>query len=389
MHLSSSTSGSLRPCCHCNHGKSFIKDEKGRVYRIYGEDLKKAWHSPVYRKIRQKLLNNEKPEECKYCFQKESAGLISPRQRANKHWMFEYQQSVTPPFKIRYLDIRLGNQCNLRCRMCDPYSSHQWIKEYKKMKQENSFVFPELNEFDGKMNMNWPEKMDFKKLFKNISHVEEIYFAGGEPLLIKKHYDLLDKLIDENYSSKIVLNYNTNITKLSDQILNYWKHFKLVKLSISIDGIQDLNNYIRYPSKWNLIEKNISKAESISKGETVNLEMNFTYTVQMYNILYTDEFLKWFKKRSYLPLQLSLSILNDPKFLNIKVLPKVLKKRVEEKLLPFKDEFPVLSLISYMNKEDWSQYLSLFFKYSDFLDRSRNQKMSKILPELESYRNHL
>ena len=169
------------------------------------------------------------------------------------------------------------------------------------------------------------KEMDFYKLTKNLEALEEIYFTGGEPLLIKEYSQLLEALIHQGRSSGITLKYSTNLTQVPDKILNNWTQFKHVQLNVSIDAFQKLNHYIRYPSNWTEITNNLVKIESFKQSHSVSLQIHCT--VQMYNILRLREFLLWIKKRNY---SLHLNFLNEPRFLNICVLPKNLKQKVDK-----------------------------------------------------------
>ena len=388
MSIATSPSGSLRLCCNSVPYKNLILKPNGAPYKIY-DNLKEAWHSPTYKQIRRQMLNGERLKMCAYCFQKEDALSESPRLFFNKQWMFDYEDSETPEMKVKYLDIRLGNLCNLRCRMCNPYTSNQWIKEWDKLAELNAspsikpFAQDEKKRFK---NLNYPEKIDFPKFVKYIKSSEwdlsEIYFTGGEPMLIEQHYVFLNELIKQDLSQNMILKYNTNITKFSIKKLYCWKFFKRIRLHISIDGFGKLNNYIRYPSQWNKIEENMKKINILNK-EIFNITTEIHITTQMYNILSMTELLSWIKDKN---MDVVFNILDYPECLNIQVLPADLKKKAAKELLLFQNDFPVTEVINYMTKEDQSHYLGDFFHYTDFLDKSRNQNIDEVLPELSSYR---
>ena len=385
MHLSTSPAGSLRVCCNSDNKKNKILKSNGTPYRIYDEDLSSAWHSPFYRKLRREMLDGLRSEMCTPCFREESACSESPRTRYNQKYMFDYKASETPPFNIKYLDLRLGNKCNLRCRMCHPYVSRPLFNEWEELGRKNLSQFIEpLSEIDKRKikNLSWPEKMNFPKLLKSMKYVEEIYFTGGEPLLIQEQYDFLEQIIQKGHAPNISLKYNTNLTKYDAQALRLWRHFKEIHLHISIDGFDKLNDYIRYPSQWSQIENNLNKIISLSKRFS-NMFLRIDCTVQMYNITLMTDFLFWVKKQN---LDLYFNILDSPKFLNVRVLPDKLKKKAKEELLLFQEDFSVKKVIDYMEKENWTVYLGDFFRYTDFFDKSRDQNLNDILPELSSYR---
>lgn len=386
MHIATTPSGNLRVCCNSTVEKNLILKPNGSPYKIYEDNLKEAWHSPLYRKIRRQMLKGEKPEICALCFREEEASLQSPRIGYNKKYMFDYESSETPEWNIRYLDLRLGNKCNLRCRMCNPYTSNSLIKEWEGLSKKNlsQFIKP-LNSHEKKKfkDLSWPEKINFDDLMENMKYVEEIYLTGGEPLLIKEQYDLLKQIIQTGLSHNITLKYSTNITKYDMKLVKLWENFKKIHLIISIDGFGPLNNYIRYPSKWNQITNNVEKIISLNR-KSFNMFLEVVCTIQMYNITSMVDLLSWIKEQN---LGVYFNILDYPKFLNIRVLPDVLKKKAEESLLLFQNDFQVERIINYMKKENWINYLDDFFRYTDFFDKSRNESLDKVLPELSSFRN--
>ena len=131
MHLATNASGNLRVCCNSTPGKNFITKPDGNPYKLNRDNLEEAWTSETYTKIRKQLLNNERPEMCQRCFREEDAGVRSSRQAWNDKWKEDKEYTIDAPFDIKYVDLRLGNLCNLKCRMCNPYASNMWVKEWE------------------------------------------------------------------------------------------------------------------------------------------------------------------------------------------------------------------------------------------------------------------
>lgn len=388
MSLATTPSGSLRVCCNGTFGKNLILKPNGSPYKIYKDDLKEAWHSKVYQEVRQAMWNGIRPKICEPCFRKEDSQTESPRQRINRRWANGiHGHEIQPSFdSINYLDLRLGNKCNLKCRMCSPYSSNQLLKEWDGLFNQTSFstIHPVETHQKKKLKiLQWPEKMDFGKFVQNMPPLSEIYLTGGEPLMIKKQYDLLKILIKKKLSKNITLKYNTNLTKIPKKLLSLWRNFKKIMLNVSIDGFRDLNNYIRYPSKWDQIEKNLEKIMKL-KNTLTPIDVSIHCTVQMYNILHLDQLLLWANPHGF---EIHFNILNQPECLNIRTLPQNLKQKAEKRLSMFKKDFAVQGIIQYMNHENWSHlYLKEFFKYTIFFDQSRGQKIETYLPELAVYK---
>ena len=361
MSLASSKSGNLRICCNSIKGENLILKRDGNLYKIYKDDLKSAWKAPLYRKIRKQMLNGEKPEICSPCFREESAGIKSAKIGYNRKYYNEYYQHDTPKYdNIKYLDLRLGNKCNLRCRMCSPYTSSSFLKEWSQLTQKSeSSTIKALTENEKKKfkNLSWPDEMDFNKLLKDMENIEEIYLTGRKPLLIKNQYVLLETIIQKGLAEKIKLKYNTNLTLYDSKIFELWKPFKQVFLSVSIDGFGKLNNYIRYPAKWDQLEKNIKQITAY-KNQNKNLKMEIDCTVQMYNITQMKPFLLWVKKQK---IYLHFNILDSPIFLNVRVLPDELKQKAEEDLSLFQKDFNVAKIINYYESEKLESSPQKFF----------------------------
>lgn len=373
MHLATSSTGNLRVCCNSTPGKNFIHKEDGTVYKIYKDDIHEAWNSETYQTIRKQMLNGERPEMCARCFKEEDVGIRSTRQGWNSRWKQEKEYTVNAEFDIRYVDIRLGNLCNLKCRMCNPYASNQWVKEWPLV---NSSV--SADELQQLKSLDWPEnEKTWQNLFSIITTIQEIYLTGGEPTIIKEQLKLLNYCIDNNKAQDIILKYNTNLTNIPLELVDKWKYFKKIKLNCSIDAVGQLDRYIRYPSNWEKIEENFLK---VSQLDNVSIEIH--NTVQMYNILRLDEFIKWAEPFKY---KIYFNILNHPEVLNIRVLPFHLKNYVKEKLKQYVEIPKVQGVIDYMIAEDWSDKYPAFLNYTKKLDESRNENLFDLIPEMAKY----
>ena len=372
MHLATSASGNLRVCCNSTPGKNFITKPDGTPYKLYRDNLEEAWNSEVYATIRKQLLNDERPEMCQRCFREEDAGVRSARQAWNDKWQEDVKYTADVPFDIKYVDLRLGNLCNLKCRMCNPYSSNQWVKEWALV--EDAL---EPSEYKRLSKMDWPEnEKTWENLFGIADTVEEIYLTGGEPTIINEQHKLLDYFIDNGTAHKIKLKYNTNLTNVPKHLLDKWGQFKSLQLNCSIDAVGKLDRYIRYPSNWETIERNF---ETIRTLNNANIEIHCT--VQMYNILRLPELINWAQPYNH---KIYFNILNHPEYLNIRCLPSHLKKQAEQQLVPFYDFPKVKGIINYMNAEDWSERLEQFYFYTNELDKSRDENLFDIIPELKN-----
>lgn len=369
MHLATNASGNLRVCCNSIPGKNFVTKEDGKPYKLNRDNLEEAWNSNVYSTIRKQMLSDERPDMCVRCFREEDVGIKSARQSWNSKWQEDKKYTEDAPFDIKYVDLRLGNLCNLKCRMCNPYASNMWVKEWHLV--DNAL---DPAEYERLSKMNWPEdKKTWENLFSIAHTVDEIYLTGGEPTIIKEQQKLLDYFIDNNTAKDIRLKYNTNLVLLPEWLLERWGHFKRVQLNCSIDATGALDTYIRHPSKWSKIVKNF---EAIRQLTNAGIEIHCT--VQMYNILRLPELIDWAAPYGH---RIYFNILNHPEELNIRVLPAHLKDQASAQLQPYLHLDKVQGIIDYMYAEDWNAKYDKFLSYTAALDASRDENLSELIPE--------
>ena len=351
-HIATNASGNFRPCCNVKNGFNFPAN-------ISKNDIESVWHSDYYQELRRQMLEGERPEICERCFREEDSGVKSSRQGYNERFMFDFEPSVTPPLKdVQYVDIRLGNLCNLKCRMCNPYASNQWVDEWKLISTDNVERYKHLN---------WPENDKVWENLELLENVVEIYLTGGEPTIIKEQYKLYDKLIERGVAKNIRLKYNTNLTNIPQKLVDYWEHFREIKLNASIDAYGELDRYIRYPSNWKSIDKNIRRFKQMP-----NVKLEVHTTIQMYNILRINELFDYCEEMN---LNVFCNILNHPEHLNIRVLPEHLK---ENAAILFEKHYNIdirkrESVVDYMFAEDWSHLLPEFWDFTNKIDASRNE----------------
>ncbi len=376
--LATNSSGYYRVCCNALPVKNLVRDAQGKVLTVYKNTVEEAWSAPTYLQIREEMQSSVRPEMCTRCFREEDAGVESARQRWNRRWPeTSLQQDAEGAFPlVKYVDLRLGNLCNLKCRMCNPYSSSKWVEEWNSVVGTKGLV-PESSLSPGEaqrlQKMDWPEdEKTWAHLLPILNTVEEIYLTGGEPFLSLKQTDLLQKLVDSGRSSEVVIKYNTNVTVYPEKIIALWAKFKTVRLNLSIDGVGATNDYIRFPAKWASVEKNLQGFFELKKAG-VPLEISVHTTVQIYNILELPKIIQYF--RDNYTLTPYFNILNHPACLNIRSMPQSLKDVALRRLQPWANEKGVGEVISYMLAEDWSKsYWPEFIRYTSQLDANRSQK---------------
>lgn len=285
---------------------------------IVTKDIRSFINDDKLMELRKKLMNGEKPKECEGCFKLERLGMQSMRQNRisyNQDCLDPDMGYLSPDGKvdlrgIRYLDLTLGNVCNLTCRSCNVWASHGSIEEHKIL--PHSGVTSERT-FDLANQMG--KEPWFVEAFKTgfydpvLPYIEKINFVGGEPLVVKEHYDWLQHIIDNGWAKNISLFYNTNGTTLPPRLLEIWKHFKMVNISLSIDAVGERAHYIRFPSKWSVIERNMDRLfEYIKENDNITIQVHTT--LSCLNIMHFLEVLEWTKQQK----DRNTSVLGDNKW---------------------------------------------------------------------------
>ena len=334
IHLATTTEGTCRLCCKVSK-HDVILDDTGTPYNVNTHSIDEIWNSNHYREIRRKIWeDDQKLPECSVCWREEETfysewhndhrdELPSKRRKENQKWLHkehklkETVQEIVKNPRIRYYDIRLSNLCNLKCRMCWPHFSSQIVKEQKVFAQQG--LPTHYNNYD---IVEWDTTRLWNSINEGIVDIEEITFVGGEPTLHDEMYELIDKLVQNNLANKIRLKLTSNLTNIQQRFLDLLHKFNKVEINGSIDGVGEVNNYIRYPSNWNTIEKNIDRLLSIS-----NVQLNLTPVIQIYNIMHLDRLTRWYTEK-WIQEQLgsrfilSYDLLYDPNYLSAKQLNK-------------------------------------------------------------------
>jgi sulfatase maturation enzyme AslB (radical SAM superfamily) len=324
------------------------------------------------------------------------------------------QEDGTVPENLVYLDLRLGHTCNLKCIMCSPHDSSKWVSDHKK-------VFPLFKHEALKSQMAWDqesfnnywyENPDFwKEMYAQIPNLRQVYFAGGEPLMIKEHKLFLKEIIRQGYADKILIRYNSNGLLLTDEIIELWKQFKKVKFAVSIDDIEDRNHYIRFPTDWKLLEDNLHKLDNTPD----NISVSIATAIQILNIKTLTELAKWKISQKFKKINLenayegmlagggiiNMHLLYIPTFLSIRCLPEKDKQEVRQTFEEFKkwlwDNYTQdetfwsinpygwqrwQAILNFMDSEDHTHLLPAFQEYILKMDNVRKLNFKETFPNL-------
>lgn len=378
-HLATHPNGNVSLCCVSDHVNcaSHAKTD-GKLLSLNTSTVDEVFNSDYFKKTRLQMLDNKEPYACRRCYEEERNGIQSKRQTENLNYLESSSDIIAktqddgtliPEFK--FIELRLGNVCNLKCRTCNPVSSSKWVVEYKKLNEDLTFV-TDYSKIEAGV---WYEDEDFwQELSKYSSRLETVYINGGEPTLVEKHFNFLTRLIEMGLNHQVTLWYNINLTLLPEKLLKLWEKFDKVQLSLSIDDLHQRNDYIRSGSNWNTTMFNLEKLRNIPK-----LNISICQTVSIYNVFYMDEFYEYFKD-----IELHLNWCYDPDFLQPWILPQSVKDIIIEKIQKSNhiDQYTRNNIIETMKKPSDEVLLDRFKTYNERLDSYRSSKFSEIFPEL-------
>jgi len=372
-HLYIDTGGLVRPCC--------------TQEIVYGDSnttpIKDIWNSSETIKFRKELLEGKKQPGCKFCYLQEKHTGQSLRTGLNSKYGHLMSEDVTPKMIIKYLDIRSSNLCNMACIMCGSTYSSNWYDDEKELFDKTSTP----TKF-----VNITKKTEDEIINSIISDdIEEVYFAGGEPLITPYHYKLVDQLISMNISKDIGLRYNTNLSTLkykSIDLAERWSHFKSVEVAASIDMIGKQAEYHRYGTDWEKISEHLHTV----RFDIPNVSLSPQITVTALSIGYLPELLTYFidelkfTDKDFIHFNLGMW----PANLNPHLLLKNIKKMYTRKLESFLEntkcfslcESIITSALRHMNEIDKSADFQTMPYYLSQLDNIRSTDWKELWPEI-------
>jgi sulfatase maturation enzyme AslB (radical SAM superfamily) len=260
--MSIGNAGQLTPCCAYDESAVSAPDKQSHHIKNF-----KTWKISKLDSVRQELLAGVKHSGCHRCWEVEETATkntFSERQLYNKHFGGNLDQFDTAVVdQLEHLSIAFGNTCNLRCNMCGPYSSSSWNTEIKQnFSILHNFKYPTVDS-----KFLWYESQDFKNLTPSlISNLRYVRLIGGEPLFTPEAITFLEQL-----SPAVYLNIVTNATLLKDNVYELLSKFKQIDVMVSVEGIGDHNDYVRYGSKWGNINTNIQKLNTLPNMSFFNI----------------------------------------------------------------------------------------------------------------------
>ena len=214
-------------------------------------DFKEIKSNPVFMNIRTAFTNDEQHPNCRQCWDREAAGDLHSRRSTYQYGDYFHDLDNPESFQLEHLDLRWSNTCNLNCVYCGPHFSSRWA-DLKGLTQKFR-VFPTVSDSD-------------------LANLKFLQLAGGEPLLIKENYDLLERLLKINPEIKVEV--TTNLTSTgNNKIYQILKNFSDVTFIVSFESTGKKFEYIRNGAQWVEFRSNLQQLTM----DFLDIQINMVY----------------------------------------------------------------------------------------------------------------
>jgi radical SAM protein with 4Fe4S-binding SPASM domain len=390
MHMHAFPDGRVYPCC--------LADYWHNLGNLRKNTMEEVWNQAPYRTLRQNMMTEKPSNGCKKCYEQEQNGAFSMRNDSNRnygHLIKEVENTqldgTHPEFKLRYWDVRFSNLCNFSCRSCGPIFSSNWYNDHVKLYNRKPDVSG--REMARVEYTAGDEESMIEQMLPHIPYLEQVYFAGGEPLIMKEHYFMLEQLIKHG-KTDVRIQYNTNFSELAfkdKHVFDYWKHFKNVSVGASLDGMGPQAELIRKGTDW---KQTVNNRERMLT-EVPHVDFYVSSTVSAMNVLHVLDFHKeWTKLGLVSAKDWNINICQSPTWYRIDILPEKFKKEVVvpayEQHIEWLEPQDSLnrattgykSLVNLMTAKDASDKLPKFREEISKLDQVRNENFWDTFPEL-------
>lgn len=375
--------------------------EGGKYYKCSDYSLMDFWKSDYMEHIREKMLKDQPVHECRSCKYNEKKGTKSYRQRANEEWGYLSETMKSPT----YIDLKLGNTCNLNCVFCDPNSSSKVLQEWKKIGWITTETAPFGDGIMGPIEELGSEKVDYNwvnhnNFWDNVDEVSpyltKLKFTGGEPMLNKKMFKLLQSIIDQDRAKDISVQITTNGTVISEKICNMLNQFKMVQLNFSCDGLKGTNEYIRWPLEHDKWLENIDMFEKFTNEETVTLSMQHSYgaltmlsLAEYFRWVFTKKRFGWHTFKVWKPEFMQMEVLEPATLNEAKTDLQNLVDELTPQIKLSRDEHLVQDITGIIQAIDNAVNLThlrpKLVEYTNALDKSRGINIYDYIPRLKGH----
>jgi len=386
--LEASPIGTVRPCCLADDE---LVDDEGNKFSLLTADFASIQNSQAMTQLREEFLAGKKPQTCRKCWNEERAGRTSKRMHTldrMKHMGIsgDWTADAKP---LMFLDLKLGNICNLKCRICGSWSSSQFAtEELNDMNpaedKKKSFPYQMLRAGA------WPRENEsfWTEIDACLNDIRYIEFTGGEPFMIDQHFDMLQGIVDRGIAHKVEIHYNTNGTQWPARGPDIWRHFRTVEVAFSIDDIGERFEYQRTNADWAVVLDTITSFQLL-RDQLPNLRLQCCSTVNIFNVRYIDQLAHWIALQRFDFVYWNM--MHDAWYFSIAMLPNSAKAVISEHLrtadvpVQYREEFDRIT--DFMNNGASTDGFMTVMKIRD-LDRKRQQNLRTVAPELAAILNY-
>jgi len=386
--LEASPIGTVRPCCLADDE---ILDNAGNKFELSTANFGDIQNSAHMRGLRQQFLDGEQPQTCRKCWSEERAGRTSKRMHTLdrlKHMGITSDWTADAK-SLMFLDLKLGNICNLKCRICGSWSSSQFATEEiantrpEQRKTSNAYTMLRA----GAWPRNNPQFWD--QIDSVLNDIRYIEFTGGEPFMIEEHFRMLQGIVDRGIAHNVEIHYNTNGTQYPEQAEHIWRHFKTVEIAFSIDDVSERFEYQRSNAVWQDVCENLDRFRDLKEIHP-NIELQVCTTVNVFNVRYLGYIAAWLEQNQDSFDFVYWNMMHDAWYFSIGCLPDTAKKTISEYLdsvtTIYRDDFDRIR--DFMNNGASTDGFMTCMKIAD-LDRKRNQDLRTVAPELAELLNYV
>ena len=382
IHLATHPIGTVTPCCitdMTNAISTAAKEHDPAQHLFLSRDtLDDITNSVRFNQVRKEMMNGEFPKVCQKCYKYDQGGVKSKRIESNekfKEYIDQCFVNTNPDGSLKevnykYIELRLGTVCNLKCVTCNPFSSNRWNQDLH-IFEGTEF---EKDYFNVDIKTEWFRDHNFyDELYSKSKGLKEIWINGGEPTLIKEHSYFLEKFVNDGKSKEIDLHYSLNCTQFPDKFIEIWKNFNKVRIQLSIDDLGDRNTYIRYPSDWNVIYNSFQKI--LQYKDDFDLEV--CQTVSILNVMNIDNFKKFTLDHD---IMVSHNFVHYPSHLQVNLISEEYKETLLNNLKYLRDD-EVDRLKIELFKPYEVDDKRKFFNFISLLNLTRNVQIGDHLEE--------
>lgn len=373
-----SAAGAISPCC----------EYSGDLGNVRTTSLDAVWTGSELATLREKFLTGEPVAACWKCADRERHERASLRLDKLDYADLVARDEASAPLATahpKYLDLRLSNLCNFRCRTCWHGASSKWFADGKAI----GLVASDKAEIRSFNNLTHFET----QIASGLDEIEKIYFAGGEPLLMPEHYALLDMLIARGRTD-VELIYTSNLSVAGVQgrsIFDLWSHFPRLAVEASFDGAGARGEFIRKEFNWLNYVANIASL----RRACPHAKLTFGITVSVFNILTLPELLAALTTQCGATADsFHMHSLQVPPFYRTQILPVALKRKARNGIERFLQsgqispadrtrlEAELRGVLDYMEAEDRTADIANFTMIARKLDGLRREDLARTFPEL-------